>query len=85
MRIVIELPDATENSSLQTLMEYDVIRVMSDALEEFIRVRIPVSEYVVKKYGDRYTERYLNEMKESISERITWAALFKAGKIRLEK
>lgn len=87
MRLIIDLPDAEENPSLQSLQEHHAIQIVRDALGEFIDARIPLDEYVQRRYPreNGYSNQFLHDKREEVSRRTTWAALIKCGTVTLEK
>lgn len=84
MRIIIDLPNPEENPALQTLEEHHVVQIVRDALGEFISARIPLHDYVAKRYADQ-TQAFRENKLDEVAARIVWVALIKAGTTRLKK
>jgi len=87
-RIVIDdLPDPEENPSMKELNEVGVRQLFYDALGEFIDNRIPMREYLDKRYptSSGYSDAFRQIKLEEVSHRTTWASLIRHGDVRLEK
>lgn len=67
-RIVIELLDIKENPDMGTLDAEGAKLLLRDALGEFITARIPMDEYVGKRYSAQSLKFKLDKVQEVASE-----------------
>ena len=80
-QIVIELPDHVADVVVELLKTIDLGTLLRDALSEFVSRRVPVVEYVAKRYGSQNEKSQGWKMDE---RRIAFAKAICSGVARVE-
>ena len=82
-QIVIELPDHVADAVVELSKTIDLGTLLREALGEFASRRMPIKEYVAKRYGHQKPKSRTSKYDE-VERRIAFAKAIRSGVARVE-